>query len=97
MDEATASVDFATDKAIQKTIATEFADCAILCIAHRLRTVIEQDRILVLDDGKIAESASPLYLLNTSDSLFNKMCEHSGAHEALVALAKEKHQLIDVL
>lgn len=97
MDEATASVDFETDEAIQKTIATEFADCTILCIAHRLRTVIEYDRVLVLDDGEIAEFASPLDLLNTPDSLFNKMCENSGEYEVLVALAKEKHQLIDVL
>ncbi|RUS27682.1 P-loop containing nucleoside triphosphate hydrolase protein, partial [Jimgerdemannia flammicorona] len=55
MDEATASVDFATDEAIQKTIQTEFVDCTILCIAHRLLTVIDYDRILVLDHGKIVE------------------------------------------
>lgn len=55
MDEATASVDFDTDKAIQKTIATEFSDSTILCIAHRLHTVIEYDRILVLDQGRIDE------------------------------------------
>jgi ABC-type multidrug transport system fused ATPase/permease subunit len=55
MDEATASVDFETDKAIQKTIATEFSDSTILCIAHRLHTVIEYDRILVLDHGEIQE------------------------------------------
>lgn len=55
MDEATASVDFETDKAIQKTISTEFSDSTILCIAHRLHTVIEYDRILVLDQGKIQE------------------------------------------
>lgn len=97
MDEATASVDFETDEAIQKTIATEFADCTILCIAHRLRTVIEYDKILVLDQGEIAEFASPLVLLNTPDSIFNKMCENSGEYEALVALAKEKHELVDVL
>lgn len=55
MDEATASVDFETDKAIQKTIATEFSDSTILCIAHRLHSVIEYDRILVLDHGEIQE------------------------------------------
>ncbi|KAG2204776.1 hypothetical protein INT47_004051 [Mucor saturninus] len=97
MDEATASVDFETDEAIQKTIATEFANCTILCIAHRLRTVIEYDRILVLDDGEIAEFASPLDLLNTPNSLFKKMCENSGEYEALLSLAKEKHQLVDIM
>lgn len=96
MDEATASVDFETDEAIQKTIASEFVDSTILCIAHRLRTVIEYDRILVLDQGEIAEFASPLELLNTPNSIFHKMCENSGEYEGLVALAKEKHQLVDV-
>ncbi|GAA5817685.1 hypothetical protein MFLAVUS_011236 [Mucor flavus] len=96
MDEATASVDFETDEAIQKTIASEFVDSTILCIAHRLRTVIEYDRILVLDQGEIAEFASPLELLNRPNSIFHKMCENSGEYEGLVALAKEKHQLVDV-
>ena len=96
MDEATASVDFETDEAIQKTIAAEFFDCTILCIAHRLRTVIEYDRILVLDQGEIAEFASPLDLLSTTDSIFSKMCENSGEYDALLALAKEKHQLVDI-
>lgn len=57
MDEATASVDFKTDRAIQKAITTEFADSTILCIAHRLHTVIEYDRILVMDQGRIVEFA----------------------------------------
>lgn len=96
MDEATASVDFETDEAIQKTIASAFSDCTILCIAHRLRTVIEYDKILVLDAGEIVEFANPLELLSTPDSAFNKMCENSGEYDTLFALAKEKHQLVDV-
>ncbi|KAI8969939.1 hypothetical protein BDF20DRAFT_915834 [Mycotypha africana] len=97
MDEATASVDFETDEAIQKTIACEFADCTILCIAHRLRTVIEYDKILVLDQGEIAEFANPLELLNTPGSIFNNMCETSGEYDTLIALARRKHQLVDVM
>jgi ABC-type multidrug transport system fused ATPase/permease subunit len=96
MDEATASVDFETDKAIQKTIATEFADSTILCIAHRLHTVIEYDRILVLDQGEIAEFDSPLTLINNPESAFYKMCRNSGEFDSLVALAKSKHELVDV-
>lgn len=57
MDEATTSVDFETDKAIQKTITTESIDCTILCIAHRLNTVTEYNRILVLDRGEAIEFA----------------------------------------
>jgi ABC-type multidrug transport system fused ATPase/permease subunit len=96
MDEATASVDFETDEAIQKTIASAFSECTILCIAHRLRTVIEYDKILVLDQGEIVEFANPLTLLETPESVFNKMCENSGEYDNLLALAKEKHQLVDV-
>ncbi|KAF0540786.1 P-loop containing nucleoside triphosphate hydrolase protein [Gigaspora margarita] len=55
MDEATASIDFTMDEKIQKMIRTEFAECTVLCIAHRLRTVIDYDRILVIDRGNIIE------------------------------------------
>ncbi|KAI7895791.1 P-loop containing nucleoside triphosphate hydrolase protein [Mucor mucedo] len=96
MDEATASVDFKTDKAIQKTIAHEFAESTILCIAHRLNTVIEYDRILVLDHGKVVEFESPLTLLRDTDSAFHKMCRHSGEFEYLLELARAKHELVDI-
>jgi ABC-type multidrug transport system fused ATPase/permease subunit len=96
MDEATASVDFETDKAIQKTISTEFVDSTILCIAHRLHTVIEYDRILVLDQGKIIEFDSPLTLINDSESAFYKMCRDSGEFDSLIALAKSKYKLVDI-
>ncbi|OAD04478.1 hypothetical protein MUCCIDRAFT_140453 [Mucor lusitanicus CBS 277.49] len=97
MDEATASVDFETDRAIQKTIATEFADSTILCIAHRLHTVIEYDRILVLDQGQILEFDSPLALISNLDSFFYKLCRNSGEFDSLIALAKSKHhELVDI-
>ena len=53
MDEATASVDFATDEAIQKAIRAEFKSSTLLTIAHRLSSVIDYDRLLVLSDGKV--------------------------------------------
>jgi ABC-type multidrug transport system fused ATPase/permease subunit len=96
MDEATSSIDFEMDEMIQRTIATEFADCTIICIAHRIKTVVEYDRILVLDQGEIAEFDSPLSLLNQPESIFYKMCENSGEFESLLTLAKQKHQLVDV-
>ncbi|KAF8258908.1 ABC transporter [Lactarius quietus] len=77
LDEATASVDYETDRKIQETIANEFHDRTILCIAHRLRTIISYDRICVLDNGKIAEFGVPedLYAL---DGIFRGMCERSS-------------------
>ncbi|KAI7849482.1 P-loop containing nucleoside triphosphate hydrolase protein, partial [Circinella umbellata] len=97
MDEATASVDFQTDKAIQKTISTEFAECTILCIAHRLHTVIEYDRIIVLDQGQIVEFDSPLELIRNTETVFYKMCKNSGEFDSLLALARAKHELVNVL
>lgn len=63
MDEATANIDHLTDSLIQKMIKTEFQNSTVITIAHRLHTVIEYDRILVLADGRIAEFDSPRNLL----------------------------------
>lgn len=60
MDEATASVDFATDEAIQRAIRSEFKSSTLLTIAHRLSSVIDYDRLLVLSDGKVAEFDTPI-------------------------------------
>ncbi|OTF80881.1 hypothetical protein BLA29_006858 [Euroglyphus maynei] len=75
LDEATAAVDMETDELIQKTIRKEFSDCTIVTIAHRLNTVIDYDRILVLDQGQIAEYDTPKNLLNNQNSLFYSMAE----------------------
>ncbi|GBC03173.1 hypothetical protein RclHR1_00500021 [Rhizophagus clarus] len=90
MDEATASIDFATDEKIQQMIRTEFIDCTILCIAHRLRTIIDYDRILVLDQGNIIEFDSPHNLITNHESLFYKMCQNSGEFDQLMSLALKK-------
>ncbi|RIA81176.1 P-loop containing nucleoside triphosphate hydrolase protein [Glomus cerebriforme] len=85
MDEATASIDFAMDDKIQKMIRREFVDCTILCIAHRLRTVIDYDRILVLDQGNVIEFDSPYNLISNSNSSFYQMCQNSGEFDILKA------------
>lgn len=77
LDEATSSVDFETDYKIQTTIANDFSHYTILCIAHRLHTILGYDKILVLDHGKIAEFGEPLDLIE-SDGIFHSMCEKSG-------------------
>jgi len=81
MDEATASVDFATDELISKTIRQEFASSTILTIAHRLRTVIDYDRVMLLDEGRIVECDRPARLLADSSSRFYALCKATGRTE----------------
>ncbi|EIW78464.1 multidrug resistance-associated ABC transporter [Coniophora puteana RWD-64-598 SS2] len=81
MDEATASVDYATDELISRTIKQEFASSTILTIAHRLRTIIDYDRVMVLDEGRIAEFDRPATLLQDPTSHFYSLCEATGRKE----------------
>ncbi|KAL1964629.1 hypothetical protein VTN77DRAFT_6803 [Rasamsonia byssochlamydoides] len=76
-DEATSSVDFETDRKIQRTMATGFKGKTVLCIAHRLRTIITYDRICVMDQGQIAEMDTPLNLWEKG-GIFRGMCDRSG-------------------
>ncbi|KAG1744460.1 ABC protein [Suillus lakei] len=78
LDEATASVDLDTDSNIQQTIQTQFKDHTLLCIAHRLRTIISYDRILVLDAGLVAEFDTPSNLFKRRGGVFRGMCERSN-------------------
>ncbi|KAJ2649364.1 Transporter of the ATP-binding cassette (ABC) [Coemansia sp. RSA 1250] len=91
LDEATASVDAVTDSKIQRTIRTEFSDATLLCIAHRLRTIVDYDRVLVLDQGEIVEYDTPYQLLNKADGLFRHMCVKSGEYDYLYSAAERKH------
>ncbi|KAK2767541.1 hypothetical protein FQN54_003698 [Arachnomyces sp. PD_36] len=79
-DEATSSVDFETDQKIQQTMATVFKGKTLLCIAHRLRTIIHYDRICVMDQGRIAELDTPIRLWEGSagEGVFRGMCDRSG-------------------
>ncbi|KAI1300681.1 hypothetical protein EDD11_006060 [Mortierella claussenii] len=92
MDEATASVDFETDLKIQGTIREEMANATILTIAHRIRTIADFDRVLVMNAGEVAEFDKPLTLMKKKDSLFRSMCERSSEFEALLAIAEEKER-----
>ncbi|KAI8891188.1 P-loop containing nucleoside triphosphate hydrolase protein, partial [Backusella circina FSU 941] len=96
MDESTSSVDHEIDRSIQKTITTEFSECTVLCISHRLLTVADYDRILVMDQGRIVENASPYELLCETTSIFYKMCRKSGEFDTILSLSKAKHELVDV-
>lgn len=89
-DEATSSVDMETDAKIQNTIATGFRGKTLLCIAHRLRTIVGYDRICVMDAGGIAELDSPLELWKKEDGIFRGMCERSGIRLEDIRGAREE-------
>ncbi|MGH0124218.1 UNVERIFIED_CONTAM: hypothetical protein FKN15_024647 [Acipenser sinensis] len=77
LDEATAAVDLETDNLIQSTIRSQFEECTVLTIAHRLNTVMDYTRVLVLDKGQIVEFDSPASLLDKK-GVFFKMAKDSG-------------------
>ncbi|KAG0282294.1 Multidrug resistance-associated protein 1, partial [Linnemannia gamsii] len=78
LDEATAAVDVETDELIQKTIRKEFKDRTILTIAHRIKTVMDSDKILVLERGRVEEYETPGDLLQNKESLFFKLARQAG-------------------
>uniref|UniRef100_A0A8C3KKR0 Canalicular multispecific organic anion transporter 1 n=1 Tax=Calidris pygmaea TaxID=425635 RepID=A0A8C3KKR0_9CHAR len=77
LDEATAAVDLETDHLIQTTIRSEFADCTVLTIAHRLHTIMDSNRVLVLQAGRIVEYDSPEELLQ-KQGVFSSMAKDAG-------------------
>lgn len=90
LDEATSSIDFATDAKIQATIREEFGGSLLLTVAHRLRTVIDYDRLIVLEKGAVAEFDTPAKLLEQENGIFRTMCLKSGMFAELEAAAKAK-------
>ncbi|KAF9915542.1 hypothetical protein BX616_005921 [Lobosporangium transversale] len=87
MDEATASVDFATDEKIQTTIRNELGDSTLITVAHRLRTIMDYDRVLVLEQGHVVEFDSPINLITNPSSRFRDMVEKSGECDTLFEMA----------
>uniref|UniRef100_A0A8B9NGQ3 Uncharacterized protein n=1 Tax=Accipiter nisus TaxID=211598 RepID=A0A8B9NGQ3_9AVES len=77
LDEATAAVDLETDHLIQTTIRSEFADCTVLTIAHRLHTIMDSNRVMVLQAGRIVEYDSPEELLK-KHGVFSAMAKDAG-------------------
>jgi ABC-type multidrug transport system fused ATPase/permease subunit len=90
LDEATASVDYETDRKIQDTIAQAFADRTILCIAHRLQTIIGFDRICVFDEGTIAECDMPANLFAREGGIFRGMAERSTISAEDIRIAQRE-------
>uniref|UniRef100_A0A8C8B2U8 ATP binding cassette subfamily C member 4 n=1 Tax=Otus sunia TaxID=257818 RepID=A0A8C8B2U8_9STRI len=95
IDEATANVDPRTDEFIQKTIREKFAHCTVLTIAHRLNTIIDSDRIMVLDAGRLKEYGEPYILLQEQDGLFYKMVQQVGKTEAASLIETAKRVILE--
>ncbi|GMY30469.1 abc transporter c family member 10 [Fagus crenata] len=82
LDEATASIDNATDSLIQKTIRTEFTSCTVITVAHRIPTVMDCTKVLAISDGKMVEYDEPLKLMNKEGSLFGQLVREYWSHSA---------------
>lgn len=80
LDEATASIDNATDMILQKTIRTEFADCTVLTVAHRIPTVMDCTKVLAISDGKLMEYDEPVKLMKKEGSLFGQLVKEYWSH-----------------
>jgi len=77
LDEATSSVDYETDREIQRTLREAFPGCTVITIAHRIDTIMDSDKILVMQDGLVAEFDSPEALLQDSSSAFSEIVRQS--------------------
>lgn len=82
LDEATANVDPQTDALIQTTIRNKFAECTVLTIAHRLHTVMDSDKVLVMDAGQMVEFDHPHNLLQRENGILRSMVEQTGRNMA---------------
>ncbi|XP_053667657.1 ATP-binding cassette sub-family C member 4-like [Anopheles marshallii] len=82
LDEATANVDPDTDRLIQRTIREQFVNCTVLTIAHRLNTIMDYDRVLVMSEGTSVEFGRPVELLERTDGAFRSIVLATGRDEA---------------
>ncbi|CAH1113752.1 unnamed protein product [Psylliodes chrysocephalus] len=94
LDEATANVDPQTDSLIQQTIRTKFAACTVLTIAHRLNTVMDSDKVMVMDAGTMKEFDHPYLLMENRQSIFYSMVQQTGKTmaETLYQVAKKSYE-----
>ena len=82
MDEATANIDVDTDRLIQTSIRNTCLNVTVITIAHRIQTIVDSDRVIVMDNGRMIEFDSPKTLVNNSQSMFARL-----VREAHVQLA----------
>lgn len=96
LDEATANIDQATDALIQETIREKFADCTVVTIAHRLHTIMDSDKVLVMENGYAKEYDIPYKLLQQPAGHFKDLVNNLGSEEKknLMEIAKTKYEEI---
>ncbi|CAG9859550.1 unnamed protein product [Phyllotreta striolata] len=99
LDEATANVDPQTDALIQKTIRRKFVDCSVITVAHRLNTIMDSDKVLVMDAGQVVEFDHPHLLLQNPNGIFYKMVAETGkaSAEQLRKIAADSYQKFSTL
>lgn len=91
LDEATSNVDMRTDELIQRVLKTKFKDNTIITIAHRLNTIADYDKIIVMHRGRVVEIGEP-YELILKGGAFSDMVNHTGKNaENIKKIAKQKH------
>ncbi|XP_031344031.1 multidrug resistance-associated protein 4-like isoform X2 [Photinus pyralis] len=95
IDEATANVDPCTDSLIQKTIRKQFSQCTVLTIAHRLNTIIDSDKIMVIHEGTVSEFGHPHILLQNPSGAFYQMVSQTGMAKALFEQAEENYNRME--
>jgi len=97
LDEATAAIDIETDTLIQKTIRASFSNCTMLTIAHRLHTIIDSDRIMVMEQGRLVEYGTPVDLLSKPDGMFLALVNETDSKTAshLKEIAEGKRDIFE--
>ncbi|KAJ7459764.1 P-loop containing nucleoside triphosphate hydrolase protein [Mycena latifolia] len=88
LDEATSAIDYGTDAIIQSTLRNELGGATVITVAHRLQTVMDYDRIMVLDAGRIVEFDAPLTLLKNNEGHLRRLVEESIDRDILFAMAE---------
>ena len=78
LDEATSAMDVVTDQRMTSLVQSEFANCTVVTIAHRLNTVLSCDRVCVMEKGKIIEIGAPLELMADTNTQFHSLAKSAG-------------------
>ncbi|KAH7906183.1 MRP-like ABC transporter [Hygrophoropsis aurantiaca] len=90
LDEATSAIDYKTDTLIQSSLRNELKDVTQIIVAHRLQTIMDADKIMVLDAGKLVEFGSPAELLKNDKGMLRALVDDSGDKDALYEMAAGK-------